>query len=240
MLVAGSLLLSCAGRRGTGVPDPDPVRLGARPRARGTVDGPTGLQELGLDAGRDGFLFVPARATSADPLALVLMLHGAGGNGRAGLAPFLDQAEEGGVILLAPDSRGRTWDVLLQGWGPDVAFLDRALEHTFARYPVGPGRVSVEGFSDGASYALGLGLANGDLFRRIVAFSPGYVPRSAAEGRPHIYVSHGIHDPVLPIDRCSRRIVPALQTRGYDVRYHEFDGGHDVPASIAEEALALL
>ena len=31
------------------------------------------------------------------------------------------------------------------------------------------------GFSDGASYALSLGAANGDLFTHIAAFSPGFM-----------------------------------------------------------------
>jgi predicted esterase len=147
-------------------------------------------------------------------------------------------AEDSGVILLAPDSRGRTWDVLLDGYGPDVAFIDRALDQTFRRCAVDPTNVVVEGFSDGASYALGLGLANGNLFRRVIAFSPGYVPSADTEGRPSVFVSHGIADDVLPIDHCSRRIVPALRKAGYDVDYREFEGGHEVPAEIAADALS--
>jgi phospholipase/carboxylesterase len=52
-----------------------------------------------------------------------------------------------------------------------------------------------------------------------------------------VYVSHGRDDAVLPIDRCSRRIVPALRAAGYDVTFAEFDGGHGVPAEIAHGAL---
>lgn len=181
-------------------------------------------------------MFVPPGRDPVEPLPFVLMLHGAGGNGRAALGPFLERAEEAGVVLLGPDSRGRTWDVLLGGYGPDVAFVDRALNQTFGRYAVDSDRVALEGFSDGASYALGLGTANGDLFRRVVAFSPGSVPKAPAVGQPRVYLSHGISDPVLPIDRCSRRIVPALTDRGYTVRYHEFDGGHDIPVDISAEA----
>jgi phospholipase/carboxylesterase len=42
---------------------------------------------------------------------------------------------------------------------------------------------------------------------------------------------------VLPIDRCSRRLVPELQRAGYDVTYEEFDGGHVVPPSVVERSL---
>lgn len=52
-----------------------------------------------------------------------------------------------------------------------------------------------------------------------------------------MFISHGTADEVLPIDRCSRRIVPALRQRGYDIRYDEFEGGHEVPAPITAEAM---
>jgi predicted esterase len=45
---------------------------------------------------------------------------------------------------------------------------------------------------------------------------------------------------VLPIDSCSRRIVPQLESWGYDVSYHEFAGGHTVPASQAAGAVTWL
>ena len=60
-------------------------------------------------------------------------------------------------------------------------------------------------------YALSLGIANGDVFPRVAAFSPGFVISAAAHGRPHFFVSHGRSDQILPIDRCSRVIVPRLQ-----------------------------
>jgi phospholipase/carboxylesterase len=224
-------------------------RLSARPGGAPTGEPILGLQPLGLGGDRDGLLYVPQGYQPERPLPLVVMLHGAGGDGLGGLSPFKDRADQANLILLAPDSRGRTWDVLLGDYGPDVAFLDRALAQTLARYAVDPERVAVEGFSDGASYALGLGLANGDLFRRIVAFSPGFVATSASHGRtawperrtgPSVFISHGQADDVLPIDRCSRRIVPALRRSGYDVHYKEFPEGHTIPPEIVEEALGWL
>jgi phospholipase/carboxylesterase len=42
---------------------------------------------------------------------------------------------------------------------------------------------------------------------------------------------------VLPIDACSRRLVPKLKGAGFEVLYREFDGGHSVPADVAREAM---
>jgi len=201
-------------------------------------DGPTGLHPLGLGSQRDGLLFVPDDYRADQPAPLVLMLHGAGGDARGGLRPLHDLANEAGLILLAVDSRGKTWDVAMGGYGPDVAFVDRALAQTFARYAIDPARIAVEGFSDGASYAISLGITNGDLFTDVMAFSPGFSWPGDEIGKPDLYVSHGVHDNVLPIDQCSRRIVPRLRRAGYDVQYREFDGGHAYPPEIVQEALA--
>ena len=71
----------------------------------------------------------------------------------------------------------------------------------------------------------------------VLAFSPGFVAPIRRVGSPRIFVSHGTRDEVLPIDRCSRLIVPRLERGGYDVRYREIDGGHTIPGEIALEAV---
>ncbi len=128
-------------------------------------------------------------------------------------------------------------DAIRGGFGRDVAFVDRALTRVFEIVAADPARTAIGGFSDGASYALSLGLINGDLFPRVVAFSPGFVVNGTPQGRPRVFVSHGTDDPILPIDRCSRVIVPGLRTRGYDVTFREFPGGHEVPDAIAREGM---
>ncbi|MDQ4049360.1 MAG: hypothetical protein M3131_08290, partial [Actinomycetota bacterium] len=145
-----------------------------------------------------------------------------------------------GLMLLAPKSRGPTWDVVRGGFGPDVASLDALLEHVFERFAVDPSRVALGGFSDGASYALSLGPSNGELFTHLIAFSPGFMAPGVKHGRPSIYVSHGVEDRVLPIDRCSRTLVPELRRAGYKVDYREFEGGHTVPAHLARAAVSWL
>ncbi len=198
---------------------------------------PTGLRSLDLGSKRDGLIYVPTGYRPTEKAPLAVMLHGAGGDARSGISHFLDLADEAGLVLLAPESRGRTWDVLVGGYGPDVEFIDRALEQTFDLLAVDAERLAVAGFSDGASYALSIGLTNGDLFTHVLAFSPGFAAPAGREGTPRIFVSHGVHDNVLPINRCSRRIVPQLERAGYEVRYREFDGPHTVPQSVAREAL---
>lgn len=211
-------------------------RLQARPM-QPTETSPLGLQSLGLDANRDALLYVPETYHVDRPAPLVLMLHGAGGNARGGLAPFLDLANAAGLILLAPSSRLQTWDVLFGQYGPDITFIDQALAYTFSRYAIDPAHIAVEGFSDGASYALSIGITNGDLFTHVIGFSPGFMTPTMQQGLPRIFISHGKWDNVLPIDRCSRKIVPQLQRAGYDVLYQEFNGFHTVPPNIAHSTV---
>jgi predicted esterase len=63
------------------------------------------------------------------------------------------------------------------------------------------------------------------------------VINGSTQGKPRFFVSHGTADPILPIDRCSRVIVPALRGRGYDVTFREFEGGHEVPMEIARDGV---
>ena len=213
-------------------------RLLARPG--GTLGTATSLGPgswpLNMRRGRDGLLRVPASLRS--PVPLLIMLHGAGGTAAQALSLVADRAERHGVLVLAPESEGGTWDVIRHEYGPDVGFLDRALERVFGSFEVDAGRVAVGGFSDGASYALSIGITNGGLFSDILAFSPGFAAPMGAEGAPRVFISHGTADRVLPIDRCSRRLAPSLRRAGYDLDYREFDGGHVVPAEMVEAAFA--
>ncbi|HYE35169.1 hypothetical protein [Methylocaldum sp.] len=197
---------------------------------------PTGLQQLRLNSTRNGYFYIPASYRIERMLPLVLMFHGAGGNSQHGLAPLLNLADPCGLILVAPASRSFTWDVIIDEYGADITYIDKALTHVFAHYAVDPLRIAVGGFSDGASYALSLGVMNGDLFSHILAFSPGFVASAVQRGNPRVFISHGTNDTVLPIDKCSRRIVPQLRRAGYEVSYREFEGGHNVPIDIAREA----
>ena len=209
-------------------------RLKARPSGAGG-EAPVGLRAL--EGG--GYLYVPAGYGAGRHAPLVLLLHGAGEDARDGLALLRGQADGAGLFLLSLSSRGPTWDLILgRGrYGHDVAAIDEALGQTFSSYAVDPNRVAVGGYSDGASYAISLGISNGDLFGHVLAFSPGFMAPAGRVGSPRFFVSHGTRDRWLPIDRTSRRLVPELEGAGYEVRYREFDGPHVVPPAIAQEAV---
>jgi phospholipase/carboxylesterase len=195
-----------------------------------------GAERLSLDVERDATLMIPAGATP--PLPLLVLLHGAGGTGGNMLRRLGGEVDAAGLAVLSPDSRDpRSWDGVLGDLGPDVAFINRALQRTFERVDIDPKRISVGGFSDGATYAITLGLINGDIFSRVIAWSPGFFRDNDVHGRPRFFISHGRADDILPIDRCSRVIVPRLQKRGYDVTYREFDGGHAMPLDVVREGL---
>ena len=208
-------------------------RLSARPRTVSTTIAP-GFSALSISRDRDGQLYVPA-AAKAGPVPLMVLLHGAGGSSQ-GIRRRLLETDSIDFAVLVPDSRGPTWDAIRGDYGPDIAYIDSALKVVFARVSIDPTRITVAGFSDGASYALALGRINGDLFSRVVAFSPGFVPPSIPMGKPEVLITHGNADPILPFDDTSARIAPALKKAGYVVTLKQFSGGHTIPADLARAA----
>ncbi|HEX4683543.1 MAG TPA: alpha/beta fold hydrolase [Gemmatimonadaceae bacterium] len=240
--VLGTALLADLLGCGAAAPAPaeSPERLIIPPTSPTHSTAPTGLRPLSLDRGRDGQLYVPQSYDPAVASALIILLHGAGQSSAEWFGSYGRRADALKEILLAPDSRGQTWDVANGGFGPDVAFINRALRSVFSRYNVDRRRITLAGFSDGASYSLSLGLANGDVVPNVIAFSPGFVVRTVRRGTPAFFISHGTSDQILNIDRASRPIVASLKRDGYSVEYREFDGRHEVPQAISDAAMEWL
>jgi len=234
--VVASLALGSACRHGATSPAARDGTLTARPQHLVTTSA-TGQVMLGLDRERDAILQLPKEAKS--PVPLLVMLHGATQSAED-MFWYLDSTpDETGVAVLAPNSRDTTWDAIRGSFGEDVEFINRALVRVFETASIDPARVSIGGFSDGASYALALGLINGDLFSGVVAFSAGFVVDNTPHGKqPRFFISHGTRDHILPIDRCGRRIAAALKARGYQVTFREFEGDHEIPPEIAREGLS--
>jgi phospholipase/carboxylesterase len=215
----------------------DSNRLHSRP-GKNTSTLEPGAHPLGIRAERDAILYIPTSLTTDRPSPLLVYVHGAGGPRQSEKERMTKAADDHGFILLSPSSEDATWDAIRGEYGSDVRIIDKALARTFDACRIDPRRIALSGFSDGATYALGLGLSNSDFFKSVLAFSPGFIPAgSKVNGSPRIFISHGTNDNILPIDSCSRRLVPQLKREGLAVTYREFDGPHTVPPSVLTEAM---
>jgi len=200
----------------------DPSRLRARPGQSSAPLKPPAM------------LYVPPKPTGA----FALLLHGATGEPDRIIKRLQPDADEFGVTLLAPKSRDITWDAIRGTFGPDVAAIDEALRAAFATCKIDRKHLAVAGFSDGATYAVALGRANGDLFTHVMAFSPGFLIPVETVGHARFFLSHGTRDEILPIDEASRHIARELRRENLSVKLREFDGPHTVPPEIAREGFA--
>ena len=215
-------------------------RLSVRVSAPSRTTAP-GLYPLQLESSRDGLLYVPTGYKPETAAPISLLLHGANHASNELVEPMRDYADKVGLILLAVDSRGGSWDAVRSGvFFADVQFIERAFAFAFDRVRVDSNRLRIAGFSDGATYALSLGLINGDIFTRVAAFSPGFIVDGPHNGKAKFFITHGTRDTILPIDQTSRLIVPSLRQGGYDVQYSEFDAGHGVTEELLEQATAWL
>lgn len=210
-----------------------------------TLTAPTGLSvQTEPTTGRPFGLYVPTNYTPTKAWPLAVLLHGHGGSGEGMVLDFRTFAESAGLVVVTPNSRGQTWDRLMgnnSDYGPDVAHIDGVLKWMFDRVAVDPALVTLGGFSDGATYAILIGLKNGDVISRIAAFTPCADVPSNRLGMPPLFISHGIHDQVLPIDDCSRTTVPRLRERGYTVEFVEYaseeGNGHYITSEVVRQAM---
>lgn len=196
----------------------------------------------------------PNLPTGARPLLVIL--HGFGQDPTNFLRSFTHWADRCGAILIGPVAQHVTWDIIARSrdldnrvtrpsvapkkFGQDARRIDRDLALLFADAPIDPDRVALLGFSDGASYALSLGLANPRLFPSIIAFSPGFAlwPDRVAL-RQKVFIAHGTKDTRLAFANTRDGIVKPLQETGVDVQFRQFEGDHVLVRPIVQESLTL-
>ena len=202
--------------------------------------------------------YVPPGLKAGVPAPLLVLLHGARGDGVDMVERFRPEADLRGIVLLAPRAGGRTWDSVMNynpdygkfastavlppnnppmPFDDDVGRVDDAIGLVLANVPVDPERIALLGFSDGATYALALGTRNPELFRTVIALSPGFAFPTKSKGRQRVLVTHGTRDRVLPFIGSKRDIVPNLERNGHDVTFVKFNGGHELPPDILTQAM---
>lgn len=131
IIAANSVLLLTACDSDSTAPAPDAATLAARPRSP-TQTGAIGFQPLGLGTSRDGFIYVPPAYSPDVAAPLIVLLHGTGSSSTMWRSLLPDLLDAKRIVALCPDSRSGTWDLSLGGFGPDVRFIDSALELVFS------------------------------------------------------------------------------------------------------------
>ncbi len=195
------------------------------------------------------YAYLPKGLNGA-PAPLLVVLHGAGGQASDILASYRADADANGFILLLPQSKGPTWDMIVDlqsrlgvemnvqpRYGRDLKALDQSMADLFARVAVDPARLGIMGFSDGATYAVSVGTANPQLFHTVIAYSPGPAFPTRFDVTQRIFISHAEEDPVLPYS-TTRGMVAKMRVKKMPVMFESFKGGHEVPKDIHAKAVA--
>ncbi len=185
-----------------------------------------GLHKIGLFEERDYYLVVPEGLDPQKPAPFMIMFHGGGGSAERILPVMKVHAEKEGFLLLVPQSLLPTWDIVIAGNGPDRERIETAINWVADRYTLRPDKFAFAGHSDGGSYSLSNGVANGDFVTHILAFSAGFFVPLHQEGAPHIFIAHGSKDEKTPVETAGRASAAKLKGAGYDVTYLEYDGPH--------------
>ena len=199
--------------------------------------------------------YVPASAGQRPPL--LVLLHGAGHRQLEMVQHFEAEADARGIVLLAPDSRAVTWDTVAIAQEPlssesplgreqslrfgrsrDADRVEAAIANLAKTVAIDRARTVLAGFSDGATFALAMGLAKDHSFAAVIAWSPGIAiaTERPASGR-RVFVSHGRTDPVLSFATTCGEIVPLLRSEGAAVTFVPFEGGHDAPVWLKDAFL---
>jgi predicted esterase len=208
-------------------------RMAFRPGAAPVADPlPPGRHSLSFAEGREAVLVAPEGLPIDAPLPLLVMFHGAGGEANRVLPHLVAHARARRFLLLAPQSLYPTWDIVVGGHGPDLERLDGALSRVAEHFRIDPARVAFAGFSDGGSYALSLGLTNGDVASHVIGLSAGFMNTFTQTGMPRVFLAHGRSDSQLPIETSAQQHARQLLERGYDLTLQPFDGHHVIAPRI--------
>ena len=177
---------------------------------------------------RTALVRLPSHRTSR-PLPLVLVLHGAYGNGAfmERYTGFSRRAEAAGFAVVYP-SAGRHFWTLAPGKGPDdVAFINSLLDRLLSGGCFDPNRVSAAGVSNGGGFAARLACDLSSRLAAVAMVAGGYsTVRDCQPDQPlSILEMHGTADPVVPyrrgandVPRWVRRWVAHDGCHGHPVR----------------------
>jgi phospholipase/carboxylesterase len=200
-------------------------------------------QRISTKASLEHLVFYPPAV--AIRYSSIVALHGRGTD-EYDLLPLVEALGLDNVLVVSPRAPlpfgpgGFAWYEIGEAGTPrpetfqqSVGLLRRFLGEIKTAYSLGPERLVLLGFSQGAVMAYAAGLQNPDSISGIAALS-GYVPDKSGltlrldrlRGFP-VFISHGVYDEVIPVN-LGRASAEALKAEGASVVYHEYEMGHEV------------
>jgi len=187
------------------------------------------------------YVLPPPGVEPARSLPLVIVLHGAGRQDELLVRACADEPARRRALFVVLRSFAPTWDLIAGGDGEDLAFLGWLLGWIEARWPVDPARRALLGYSDGASWALSVGLSNPRLFAAVMCWAAGFVAVDTAnvapdDPKPRILLEHGTQDPLFPFERVAMPMREALERAGFDVTFRVDEGGIHWPSPAFQPA----
>jgi phospholipase/carboxylesterase len=202
----------------------------------------------------------PGQTSESSLPPLLLLLHGIGSNEEDlfSLAPYLDGRfliiSARAPVSMGPGSYG--WfdmEFTPQGMMADIeqakkslqqltGFIDELVE----TYRAESRRVYLMGFSQGAMMTLAVALTQPEKIAGAVVMS-GRFPSQVLEHEPDLralkdkpfLVTHGLHDPVLPIEQ-GRAVQKNLEALPVELTYREYAMGHEVSLESLKDVSAWL
>lgn len=184
-----------------------------------------------------------------EKLPLLLLLHGRGAdeNDLFGLAPYLDKR----FFIVSPRAPivmpfgGYEWFELIIGNDGDISvnikhfhqsreLISEFISELIAEHDLDANRIYLCGFSQGAIMSLSAALSEPEKFAGIVAMSGRAMPEMLPDAQDFdrlkdfpILVTHGIYDPVLPIEngRATKEILSRLPI---NLEYKEYAMAHEI------------
>ena len=195
---------------------------------------PTGHVWIERDTQR-AVLLTPTEIDPGRKYPLITVLHGAGRQDEMLVKAVRDEPDRRQAFFLVPRSLLPTWDLIASAGRPDLDFLEFAYDLVYRRYPIDPARQALLGYSDGASYALSVGLSNPQLFRALMAWAAGFIALDPgfdpdAARKPDILLEYGTHDQIFPFEHVALPMRANLERAGYAVEWRVDQGGKHWPS----------
>ncbi|MFQ5483582.1 MAG: hypothetical protein ACE5ER_12590, partial [Nitrospinaceae bacterium] len=163
---------------------------------------------------------------------LVLVLHGAGGNGESTLKRWVSRLDNEFIIACPTYPLGAWWSLRAE------KMVLEMIRQVRSSYPVDVDRIVLAGLSNGAVGAFMIGMFHPDQFAGIAPISgtitERYMHFLVNLMHTPVYAIQGRHDPIFPV-RYSRRVQKILKGLRYSAIYREHQkkgrahGGHFLP-----------